>query len=163
MSTLRKYLLVRNTVINILISQKVSISFYLYPWALSLASSNFLEKLKWISILFTTTCLFCIYHRPCLSIIDKKFYGKSNSIFFCNHNSNEITFYCCRPIISSHCGFNGNNNRIFAEQNIYKSNFINNKKRNGMWIHILSFDGKKTFGMKSFVQYFNASKSWLII
>ena len=83
--------------------------------------------------------LFCIHFRPCLSIIDKKFYGKSNSIFFCNHNSNEITFYCCRPIISSHCGFNGNNNRIFAEQNIYKSNFINNKKRNGMWIHTFFF------------------------
>ena len=82
---------------------------------------------EWISFFSTTMCLFCIYHRPCLSIIDKKFYGKSNSIFFCNHNSNEITFYCCRPIISSHCGFNGNNNRIFAEQNIYKSNFINNK------------------------------------
>ena len=159
MSTLRIYLLVRNTVKNILISQKVSISFYLYPWALSLASSNFLEKLKWISILFTTTCLFCIYHRPCLSIIDKKFYDKSNSIFLCNHNSNEITFYCCRPIISSHCGFSGNNNRIFAEQNIYKSNFINNKKRNGMWIHTFLFWWEKDILNEIFGTLFNASKS----
>ena len=108
---------------------------------------------EWISFFSTTMCLFCIYHRPCLSIIDKKFYGKSNSIFFCNHNSNEITFYCCRPIISSHCGFNGNNNRIFAEQNIYKSNFINNKNAMECGFILFSFDGKRHFCMKSCCLY----------